>query len=438
MGNLFLSFLGTNDYLPCTYFAEDGREIQGVRFVQEATARLYCQDWTPQDRIVIFTTEEAYNKNWLDNGHRNKAGDILDRDGLCTCLSRSSLQPSVAQVSIPEGKTEAEIWSVFQTVFDVIREEDRVIFDITHAFRSIPMLALVVLTYSKVLRGSSIEGVYYGAFEAIGSVQQAAAMAVQDRRAPLFNLGPFATLMDWTLAIDQFIQSGDAKPLCALAQNRVKPILKETKGRDHAASAIRELADKLEAFTEALSTCRGQDISRLGPDLHRKIKRCRQSDLLPPLLPLLDRLEQGVSSFTGDEVFDGLQAVRWCMNHGLTQQAYTILREVLITHLAQQAGLNPKSHKEREAVGTALHMISQKKSAPINVEDLAPVSKYVAYFNTIKDFHPTVQKILDTRNDMNHAGYRSGARPARNLRQELPERIKEVQDFISHQPKENS
>ena len=77
MARVYISFLGTNDYLTCTYFYKDN-EMQNVRFVQEATLNFFCSQWTSEDRILIFATGDAYEKNWLDNGHkdRKRLGDI--------------------------------------------------------------------------------------------------------------------------------------------------------------------------------------------------------------------------------------------------------------------------------------------------------------------------------------------------------------------------
>ncbi len=68
MARVFLSFLGINDYIPCTYYAED-RKAENVRFIQEAILKIYCSDWTSADRACFFTTRAAYRKNWLDDGH---------------------------------------------------------------------------------------------------------------------------------------------------------------------------------------------------------------------------------------------------------------------------------------------------------------------------------------------------------------------------------
>jgi len=58
MAKLYLSFLGTNDYIPCVYEQNNSR-IENIRFVQEATIRLNCMDWSKNDRVIIFTTRST-------------------------------------------------------------------------------------------------------------------------------------------------------------------------------------------------------------------------------------------------------------------------------------------------------------------------------------------------------------------------------------------
>ena len=173
MSKVYISFLGTNDYLPCTYF-KDSREMENVRFVQQATLEFFCRRWTGKDRIIIFSTEGAFRRNWLDDGHKDKdTGGIKKCIGLNNCIKKLNLLPVLKRVSIPEGKSEQEIWDIFQIVFEDLKPEDEVIFDITHAFRSIPMLAIVILNYSKVMKNITIGGIYYGAFEVLGSIFEA-------------------------------------------------------------------------------------------------------------------------------------------------------------------------------------------------------------------------------------------------------------------------
>ncbi len=249
MARVYLSFLGTNDYLPCTYHFNN-KETREVRFVQEATISMNCQDWSSEDRILIFTTSEAFERNWLDNGHLIN-GEKQQREGLAQRLKKLNLEVPIRNVLIPEGKSEAEIWKIFEILFDNIQTNEKIVFDITHSFRSIPMLAMVVLNYGKVIKGINILGIYYGAFEVLGSLKEAGKIPLEDRRVPLFDLTPFDNLLDWSLAIDRFLGSGDAIPIYELAKKEVSPLLRKSEGKDELAGVIKNLADTLKAFTQS-------------------------------------------------------------------------------------------------------------------------------------------------------------------------------------------
>ena len=108
MSKLYLSFLGTNNYVSCIYYQEGGEEVSDVRFVQEATVKIYCKDWGKTDRIRIFTTDEAYKKNWLDGGQTSDDGRPLA--GLKSCLETLNQRADIQNVPIPDGKNEQEIW----------------------------------------------------------------------------------------------------------------------------------------------------------------------------------------------------------------------------------------------------------------------------------------------------------------------------------------
>ncbi|MFH1114046.1 MAG: hypothetical protein V1792_09015 [Pseudomonadota bacterium] len=68
--------------------------------------KLCCSTWTPGDRILVFTTDEAYCCKWLDNGHCGRDGRTLQTGGLQTCLNDLKGPPAVSHMPIPEGRTE--------------------------------------------------------------------------------------------------------------------------------------------------------------------------------------------------------------------------------------------------------------------------------------------------------------------------------------------
>ncbi len=94
-------------------------------------------------------------------------GDEHGSKGLRSCLEAISVRASISNVDIPMGASEQEIWNIFNIVLDQIRENDFVVFDITHAFRSIPMLAIVILNYAKVIKNIRLTGIIR-AFEVLG------------------------------------------------------------------------------------------------------------------------------------------------------------------------------------------------------------------------------------------------------------------------------
>ncbi len=86
MSNIYISFLGTTNYVPCHYYVGDFRSPEPVRFVQEASILYNCTNWSADDRIVIFTTDDAKKMNWQDNGHCDWNGNVIPCEGLETRL----------------------------------------------------------------------------------------------------------------------------------------------------------------------------------------------------------------------------------------------------------------------------------------------------------------------------------------------------------------
>lgn len=52
---------------------------------------------------------------------------------------------------IPEGRNEQEMWEIFQKVYGQMHEGDELYIDLTHAFRYLPMLVLVLSNYAKLI-----------------------------------------------------------------------------------------------------------------------------------------------------------------------------------------------------------------------------------------------------------------------------------------------
>ena len=161
MTQSLFAFLGISDYLPCNYVFEfkDRIKISNIRFVQEAIASILSDKGNEELKVVLFVTEVAKQKTFFDNGHLDSKGRPLPREGLEKRLKLLGDKITINLVEIPEGISEQEICSIFNIVYNNIMDNDEIIFDITHAFRSLPMLAIIILGYAKILKNITIKGI---------------------------------------------------------------------------------------------------------------------------------------------------------------------------------------------------------------------------------------------------------------------------------------
>ena len=143
---LFISFLGAGNYHECVYY-DSQKQYRPTCFIQCATLeQIGAQQWEASDAVRIFTTKKAKEQNWEET-LPNK-----DYAGLKRQLTDMGLKADIQCVSICDGKNEAEMWELFETVFSQIEEGDQLYVDLTHAFRYQPMLMLVLTNYAKFLK----------------------------------------------------------------------------------------------------------------------------------------------------------------------------------------------------------------------------------------------------------------------------------------------
>lgn len=136
-----LTVLGTGRYEKTCYTWQE-KQVE-TRYVAHAL----CEFFQP-DQVTVLVTTEAKEAHWntLQEtlGDRFKSTDVL----------------------IPSGKVETEVWEIFDAVVNSVEPNAKVLFDITHAFRSIPLLVLLAAAFLQKARNVEIVGVYYGAFDA--------------------------------------------------------------------------------------------------------------------------------------------------------------------------------------------------------------------------------------------------------------------------------
>ena len=307
MGKIFISFLGTNNYKYCNYYFNDDESdvVKEVRFVQEALLKRLCSAWGEKDRALIFLTPDAEARNWQDN---EENGHGLDHH-----LSQLKLTLSIEPVKdIPMGYNESEIWKLFDLIIGKINEGDEIYLDITHGFRSLPMLGLVLVKYLKVTKNISVGGVYYGAFEKLGPGHKIDAIPMDKRNAPVLDLTSFHILQDWVMGADNFINYGITGKIEQAISKENKSALNETKGQDPKAAALRQFNNHLKEIPAGFQTVRGKEIIEGTniQNLKEQINNIKQFEQNAPLRNILNKITGKLEDFKENSVEIGRASCR--------------------------------------------------------------------------------------------------------------------------------
>jgi CRISPR-associated Csx2 family protein len=433
MGKAFVSFLGTNDYLDCIYRLDESDNTV-YKYVQEYFVNKFCKEWDKEDEIRIFLTEDAERKNWNNNGHGKENTGLKDQ------LNRLNLNCTIQPVTnLPCGNTEEEIWQLFEKIFESFKENEEVVFDITHSFRSLPMLMLVLLNYSRLLKNIKIKGIYYGAFEVLGPVYEVRNKPAEERIAPIIDLNNLIGLQDWTLATYNFIENGITKDINRITNERIKPILSCTKGQDFEASRIRDLLKDLETISQNISTCRGREITNFDYNkTHQTIKTLidSQTNHIKPLPHLLEKIDNKIKAFTNNDVINGLKSVEWCLQHNLYQQGITIFQESLISYVLSMLNEDWQDKEKRELASSAFRIKSQN----INEKDWNDKARSNKGFidmllnlTEIDKLKGIYSSLTEIRNDINHAGMLEGSREYKKIIKAFQDNYNEFKTIVNYE-----
>ncbi|SDF01243.1 type III-A CRISPR-associated RAMP protein Csm5 [Sporolituus thermophilus] len=141
---LIITLLGTGNYQKTTYEWKENDKTCAytTEFFPEAIAHFF-----QPDKIMALVTSQA-------KAHANFK-NFCDR-----------LPGLIEAIDIPEGKSEQDLWAIFDKCAAAIDEKETIILDITHAFRSLPLYVFTVAAYLRRTKGVKIKHIVYGAYEA--------------------------------------------------------------------------------------------------------------------------------------------------------------------------------------------------------------------------------------------------------------------------------
>jgi CRISPR-associated Csx2 family protein len=429
---IFLSFLGTNNYIHCNYIDESNttKKCENVKYVQEAILKLYCNTFQDGDKAFIFVTEDAKKQNWedcLQFNSETKQRDIPNLGLESRLQELTDFKGTFEAISIPEGFSSAEIINIFQIVFDLLKEYDEIYLDITHGFRSLPMLGMVLMNYAKTLKNVNLKAIHYGAFEKLGPAFEVSKMPIEQRNASIIDLLPLASLMDWSMAANTFLKYGIANDLKILADDEKKTMaVNRTESRDTITN-LQNISSSMVSVASNIKTNRGHEIINGSQFILAKenINVFKKNEkIMPQLVPIIDELATKIENFEENGQLNWLHAVKWCIDHDLIQEGITQLHEGIETYLCNLENIQFDVKEERKKVSEILICISNPNISfefDENMEDKELYKSLAFIYDSLRN----------TRNDINHGGYLKTSCKAGEFKKNLIENYIKVKQLCS-------
>lgn len=141
--------------------------------------------------------------------------DAVEQDNVTPAIlaplaqaAREKLGKPVTCDLIPYGRSEAEQINTISQILSYYHPGDCAILDVTHGLRHLPMLIQQIANLLPTLRGTSIEGIYYGALD-----------LTRDGTTPVLRMDGLQHISAWQNALAAYDYSGNSASLV--------PILKE-------------------------------------------------------------------------------------------------------------------------------------------------------------------------------------------------------------------
>lgn len=426
---VFLSVLGVAFYETCRYRKDDFTGSETL-FVQKSLLEYLQQheNWGVENDLVLMLLTDLARKNNWDRNLKTRFCAKLQKEVAYQGLEKILLDMNLSyqDIAIPDGKDSEQMWEIFEVIFDELQDGDELYLDITNSFRYLPMLLVVLVNYAKLLKNVKVKAIFYGNYEARDK---------ESNIAPIMDLLPLSVLQDWTLAASDYLRYGQVEKLFELSESSLIPILKNTETRTKDAEKLRSFVKTLKEMVEERTTCRGYAI--VGSKNVRKLKRTAseiQKVTIVQLRPIFEKIKQSLNDFDAREnVLNCIKAAKWCCANKLYQQATTMLEEGLGTFLCCHYQLDYRNKANRDAIFGCILIKTQNKDIEENKANKELVEKILADDSVWgnKAFVTILQKILELRNDYNHAGFKKNPFSAQKVIETIEELLDGIEEVLS-------
>lgn len=202
---------GKPGYQPTTYLFGDGSEHEDTFF-----GRALARHVRPDSILLLGTAGSMWDVLAESLGHEGSdewfavaesaAQNAVTQeqlDALAPCVSERIGCACTLRL-IPYAHTEGEQIAILKEMGKHGVAGDSVVIDVTHGFRTLPMLGLLAALFLERARNMTVKGIFYGAWD----------MRDDNNRAPVQRLDGMLHVSAWIQALSSFDESGNFSVFC--------------------------------------------------------------------------------------------------------------------------------------------------------------------------------------------------------------------------------
>lgn len=302
----FITFIGTgpdgDGYTELSY-RMDGSDTKTVtKFVQRAEIQLLGKKWF--DKIYILCTRES--KEFFHELQDELEDELGIREDI------------IESVDIGKIDQIQSAWVLFEKISSLINDGDTLVFDLTHGFRSLPIILSAALNY--ILKAKTeivLQHVFYGERD-----------ENSQRQGTIIDMKDFYSVNQWAEGVARLTETADAYKLADVARQE----------SNHAFSNLQDetLVKALEKLT---ATLKNIDVNRIARNTENALeivrsRKNRSSGAEYELLCLVEKkfapLARKLSGqYDADYFMLQLDIIHMLNEHKLYMQAYTVILETI-------------------------------------------------------------------------------------------------------------
>lgn len=378
-----------NPYIKANYKFEDSKETKESYFILE----VLCEKSNPDELIIIGTVKscwhqlyryfaekngdfdenyEKYLSEYIQShNHKSEVCDFeeFDKEKLISvmpCKTRIIL--------IRYGLNEKELLENFELLSEIEEsfeklEENQIILDITHSFRSLPIYQFLFINYfMRVCKYNvKIEAIYYGMLESKYEL---------DNITPIINLKILNELLEWINSINEYNNQGNITSLIKLLRHKNN----------------QELAEYLEEFDFSLNSNNLSDIrNALNKIFEYKNKNIHFKGPEGIMIPLiLQNLEDSFGKNFEIDYYLQFNLAKWYLTQKRFGLSAITISETIRTFFASiEKENNPKKSITDESTRITAFQNVKKNLEKLKVDENQEISYIVKLMND----YPTINKI---------------------------------------------